>query len=89
MVLLLTRAEAEQLVHFLDDLSDKYGNAGCNDYDLDNTDENWALWQEAYKDDPDRDMERPPLKQKLFCADFIIVEHLKAKVAAAISEQKL
>jgi len=86
MVILLSKAETEQLVQFLDDLSDKYGNAGCNDHPLDNTDENWALYQEVNKDDPE---ERPPLKDKLFFYDFILVEHLKAKIAAALSEQKL
>jgi len=35
--------EVEWLLHFLEDLGDKYGNAGCNDMSIPNTPENMAM----------------------------------------------
>ena len=46
---MFTEAEKKILLGFLEDLSDKYGNAGCNDYRLPNTSENKQILCAAIK----------------------------------------
>ena len=84
----LTDSEAKQLSAFLADLSEKYGNAGCNDYWMENTDENWYIWKEIYKDIDDyKDEKRPNRKQKISCSDFMVVEYLKGKIDDSIKRR--
>jgi len=43
----LTPNEAEHAADLLSAYADELGNHGCNDYEIDNTDENWALVESA------------------------------------------
>ena len=67
-------------LEFLEDLSDKYGNAGCNDYSLENTDENWEIYKRGVYANGDsleiQELEksgRPSLKQNIETYDFSVV----------------
>lgn len=44
---MLTKAEKELLLGFLQELSDNYGHAGCNEYSLPNTPENREVMRKA------------------------------------------
>ena len=79
----LTSAEASLLLHFLKDLSDKYGNAGCNDIELDNTDENWQIVANAYEFDSVTDSEERDKGGKIHAFDFMLCDYL----ATAIENQ--
>lgn len=63
----------------LEEASDEFGNHSCNDYQLENTDENWKLICEAeqWNNPRQKDMEpRPPLNKKIDTADFFIMSYL-------------
>jgi len=79
----LTSAEASLLLHFLGDLSDKYGNAGCNDIELDNTDENWQMVNNAYESNGDDDAGERDSGPRILTQDFILCDYL----ATAIEKQ--
>lgn len=74
----MTKLEKELLLKFLDDLNEKYGCAGCNDYDLPNTDEGWAIYQEIKEGSSLKN--RPPESVPLLVMDFQVLNYLRDKL---------
>ncbi len=77
----MTKPEAILLVHFLEDLSDKQGNACCNDFNVPNTDEYWGIVRKADEDEDedDEDIVRPT--HPTICTyDWGLVNYLKRLV---------
>lgn len=72
--------EIEILRRMFDDYSDNLGNAGCNDFEMPNTDQNWALYVAAEKANEDYEEEERPKGKKICGCDFIILEYLKERV---------
>lgn len=59
---------------FLEDLVERMGRAGCNDYELPDTPENRKLVVTAYAEASDWHLHR--VDGKIRCADFMIVHEL-------------
>ena len=79
----LQKTALKLAVEFLEDLGDKYGNAGCNDYEFPNTDENWEIYKKSIYDNGDlEEIEQfektpRPTKKKILCLDFAISDTVK------------
>lgn len=68
----LNQTELKLLNEFLEDLSDRMGNAGCNDFDMPNTPEGKQLEIDInshYKDNPNAS-----------CFDFCVLDYLKFRL---------
>lgn len=79
----LTDNEIKLLKEFLDQLHEHMGNSGCNDFNLENTDENWKMLQEIDDKEgvPEEDRwERPKLNKKLCSNDFGVLSYLENKM---------
>lgn len=78
---MLNPNEKRVLLEFIDQLSDYQSNAGCNDFELDNTDENWDLvvkaedWNGIVGEEP---LERPDKGEKIYTMDCVILGYLKS-----------
>jgi len=75
----VTENEKRLLDGFLETLSDKMSVAGCNDFVLEDTEENRAIYREGY------DGEEPVANDlgEIFCLDFIILGVLRKRLANA------
>jgi len=69
---------------FLEELSEQQGNAGCNDFQMPNTDENWAMYARAVYANGDKPMieefeaqGRPKGKMITECQDHFMVYAVK------------
>lgn len=73
----ITLAQRELAARLLDIACQRFAEHGCNDFYLDNTDENWALIEdaEAWNGDDYRS-ERPPPDQKIHASDFFLMGYL-------------
>ena len=78
---MLNKHQLLLVAEFLEELSIIQGNAGCNDYEMENTEENWALLQLAerwHSKDPETWTEkRPASREKIQTWDHIILGYLK------------
>ena len=80
-VLMLNPNEKRVLLEFIDQLSDYQSNAGCNDFELENTDENWDLvvkaedWNGIVGEEA---QERPDKGEKIYTMDCVILGYLKS-----------
>lgn len=81
----MTEHEARLVVGFLEDLSEKYGAAGCNDYPMLNTQENRDLLASAYRRNGEPDREAEWLGEKIIAIDFEVVDELIARLEAEIN----
>ena len=79
---------------FLKRYESDLGNAGCNDFEFDNTDENWDLYKRSIYDNGDHEQikyleERGrPTKDKLMACDFEMVAACRLFLENKISENK-
>lgn len=87
----MNKHEFTVLSSFLEDLSDKFSRAGCNDYEMENTDENWELLKAAerwnYSDKEDWTKRRPKGKT-IQTFDSLILDYLKHLLDKEIEEMK-
>jgi hypothetical protein len=84
-MLKLNETEKRIFSDFLDQLSDYMSNAGCNDYDLPNSEEGKMLWLEnenrVKKDNYEPLLDKIPENQKDFCTfDWILLSTLRKKI---------
>lgn len=88
--------EAKFLAFLLELASGKFSNHGCNDFPIENTDENWALLErmEAYnlrcsveevRERGDTE-ERPAADKEINLMDWFLMDYLAHKVRRAIEE---
>lgn len=80
---MLNANEKRVLLEFIDQLIDYQSNAGCNDFELDNTDENWELLKAverySFSDPKDWTKRRPNKDKKIGTpGDFIVLDYLKS-----------
>jgi len=77
----MTKTERKLAGEMLRLAADEFGNHGCNDMELENTDENWAMIiaMHDYNGSPpeDRD-ERPKGKKKIFTQDYFLMGYLSS-----------
>jgi hypothetical protein len=86
--------EKESLLGFLDQLRDCMSNAGCNDFEVENTPENVAMLERAIRHshsdkDADETVERLHWRaakggQKLHTTDFVLLGYLRSKLEETI-----
>lgn len=84
----LTANEMQHVGKMLDEYSDELGNHGCNDYELDNTQENWNMVERMYAWNEETTVERwrksadahkrPKSGQKIVIMDWFLVAYLAA-----------
>ena len=73
----MTKKELELVGQMLDMAADEFANHGCNDFQMANTDENWAFIEamEAERPPEDRD-ERPDLSEPIYTQDWCVMRYL-------------
>jgi len=82
-------------LEFLDQLSEHMGNAGCNDFEMENTPENVKLLKDIIKQGYERPKDvKEELEQleedlaenleTLMTADFMVFDYLRSKVEKLI-----
>lgn len=69
------------LFEFLDRLADSMGNAGCNDYELPDTPEGWALRREV-----EAAMDEPGDCDRLSTYDWAVLSVLRDKLNMVLLE---
>lgn len=80
----LTKVKMLLASKMLKEASSQFGNHGCNDFALDNTDENWQLVcdMEDWNGTPEEDRgTRPPKNKKIMTQDFFLMSYLSAFLA--------
>ena len=80
----MTSAEMKMAAKLLSMASGHYGNHGCNDLELDNTDENWALVEamEASLIDEEDVRQRRPSGGRIFVNDWMLMHYLSTRLWA-------
>lgn len=84
----LTKAEIAVLVELLQDASETLSNNGCNDFQTENTDENWEMYlkyrdfSEDYEDD--EKAIRPKKSKKIYFMDWLLCQYLASKLRKLI-----
>ena len=91
----LTKTEWKILVEFLEELDERFSNAGCNDYKMPNTPENRRFVEKmlkwAHEDDPDGQEETRSAfgwdndEEELFMFDGMALGFLIHRIKAQIS----
>lgn len=86
----LTPNEIEIIANLLDEHSDEFSNHGSNDYELPNTDENWALCERMWASNCDLTVEewrksddavdRPRKSKTIDLNDWELSAYLAAKL---------
>jgi hypothetical protein len=82
-----TKTELRLLAKVLKLASEEFGNHGCNDLVLKNTNENWELVRKIEKEscgNSDDAPDRPVEKEKIYTFDWVVMSYLakKAKILA-------
>lgn len=73
---------------FLDNLSERLGNAGCNDLCLANTADNRAMWEAAGEaEDRGADWPPPETDAMFYAVDFVVVDYLAARLREAAGKE--
>lgn len=79
--------EKETLLGFLDDLDERFGNAGCNDFDVPNTPEGRALFAAACRHSYGQDEANREIAEafensgdSICCFDTMILGYLRHKL---------
>lgn len=75
---LITNNDVTILLNFLEDLSERFGNAGCNDMELPDTPENRSLIEEALEPGETFTV----VGNKLLTSDFIVLDAIRNRLAA-------
>lgn len=79
----MTNNEAKYMAAFLDELTDRFGNDGCNDMFLPDTPENREIVKEAEKNNPDWKLSFYETKKgepkKICTLNIIVIDYLKNK----------
>lgn len=90
MLVNLKEQELKLIVDFLDVLGDKLGNAGCNDFELEDTPDNRALIAKAalYNDPKATEEDQEPMVYdgKLLTQDTLICGYLKSRITKVLEE---
>jgi hypothetical protein len=83
----MTEAEAVLAANLLELASDKFSNHGCNDLELPNDDEHWAIVVAAHAwggtrlvDMPDR----PPNGRQIVTYDWLVMSYLAHRLAPEV-----
>lgn len=73
---------------FLDDLSDRMANAGCNDHWIPNTPENVEMLKHMHElnGDPEEFEEPDPSDKIMYVSDFFLVWYLKIRLTDMAKE---
>lgn len=76
----MTRGEAILLASFMERLSERFGNDGCNDFYLENTQENCELVIAAEREN-DAECDGNPLVHngKLLTMNFLVLDYLQQR----------
>lgn len=85
----ITPLEARYAAELLDLAADQFSNHGCNDYELENTDENWRLVQEMEArngDSPEYRSRRPAQNKTIYTQDFCLMRYLAHKLKQVADE---
>lgn len=81
----LTDTEVKILADLLEMAHQEFSNHGCNDYPLENTDENWELIQNVDKNVCDEPTyESRPTDKKLYGTDWILMIYFQNKINGKI-----
>ena len=73
--------EREALVRLLKAAADEFSTHGCNDFKLDNTDQNWALWCDVVADPEEINRRgRPSPDKKLYLEDCLLMHYLAHRI---------
>ncbi len=78
----MTKNEKTMLLGFMSELSERFGNDGCNDYTLPNTPENVEFVRAAETwSDPTEEFEPPdPGDDKIWTSNGVILDYLAHKL---------
>lgn len=85
----MTDAERVLAANLLDLASEKFANHGCNDLELPNDDEHWAIvvamheWNGTDEEDMPR---RPEAGQTIYTDDFFVMSYLAHRIAPEAEE---
>ena len=76
----MNKTELNLIIEFLNELSDRFGNDVCNDFELNDTPENRRLVKDAelYCDMHERELSIH--NNKITTTNFILVDYLKRKL---------
>lgn len=77
----MKKFEKELAAKLLEMASDEFANHGCNDYGLENTDENWKMVCAMHKwngEDPEDLQDRPKKNELIWTCDFLVMSYLAA-----------
>lgn len=79
----MTRNELSLAGKLLRMAADKFGNHGCNDFELENTDENWQLIvaMRIWNGDPENTGKRPALHKKIRTDDWYVMAYLAHRLS--------
>lgn len=82
----VTSAEMRAAARLLSIASEHYGNHGCNDFELDNTDENWGLVEamEASLIDEEDARQRRPRAGRIVVSDWLLMRYLATRLHAEV-----
>lgn len=77
--LTLNSTEVVAFRKLLEQASDEMSNAGCNEFELPNTDDAWALYVEHMKRHDPNDTPVRPTTDNIVFHDWMLVDYLKEK----------
>jgi hypothetical protein len=84
----MNKNEIKIISQLLEEASRVFSNHGCNDFELENTDENWALIRECYIDNESlEDFEclvRPAPNKPITFYDWWLMAYLAQKLSKSI-----
>lgn len=87
---MLTKNELDHIAELLGKASDSFGNHGCNDYSVPNTDENWEMWEKMEAKNVSlsveewrkhKDYNPRPTDEELYLYDWWVMSYLADRAA--------
>lgn len=75
----MVQSDKQLLSNFIDDLCERMGCAGCNDFEMDDTEDNREVYKAAYADEG-RDFPVSVHGGKILCHDFVILRELQKRM---------
>ncbi len=74
----LTDGQVKLLKEFFEELSIAQDNSGCNDWEVDNTDENWEMVHKIELEQfGDGAQDRPPPNENINTVDILVLSYLR------------
>lgn len=88
----MNSAEKKQISRLLEYASDLAARRICNDWSLDNTDDNWQMVQDMHAWANDKDMPMParPIEagKKIIVMDWMLMDYLASKLGAEMDAER-